>query len=306
MALSYDTSAILYESMPEGTDSYDGTWTVSDGKLCVSFSSGNGVEREIVFQDDQCYVTFYGERVKARISKNAVDFFFHSKHGIPNGITIPDEYRGAEVPAIPSSPTPAPQTTPPDTGSNVTAAPVTAQPAQNDSVPETPKPAAVQIAPGFTSAVIKESRASSYIAGKDPSAYLPDKMTDGNEETAWQFSTKESKLGECYAYFDFDSPVSISELWIKNGFWRITNGYDQYTRNSRPKKIGIAYLYEGETEYTDKQTITLKDDKKRLDWQRHELGRHERVVSVRLRILSIYKGSLVNFTVCLELAASHL
>ena len=85
-------------------------------------------------------------------------------------------------------------------------------------------------------------------------------------------STKQSKLKETYVYFSFPEPVTIDELWIKNGFWKITSGKDQYTRNSRIKELGIAFLYADSADYADRQTIKLKDDKKRNDWQKVYFG----------------------------------
>ena len=80
-------------------------------------------------------------------------------------------------------------------------------------------------------------------------------------------------------------------MWIKNGFWRITNNLDQYTRNGRPKKIAISFLYDGESEFCDEMEWTLRDDKERRDWQIVSLGHHENVSAVRIRILSIYTGT---------------
>ena len=149
-------------------------------------------------------------------------------------------------------------------------------------------------------AVISKTEADSYIVGKDPSAYAPDKMTDGIDETAWQFSTKNSKLKQTYAYFDFVSPIDVSALWIKNGFWKVTNGLDQYTRNSRVKELGIAFRYEGSDDWTDKMTVKLKDDKERQDWQKVDLGSHRKVVGIRFRIMSIYKGTKFPTDVCIS------
>ena len=142
--------------------------------------------------------------------------------------------------------------------------------------------------------------ASSYIVGKDPGAYVPERMTDGDEQTAWQFSTKKSKLKSTYAYFSFAEPVRIDELWIKNGYWKFTDGHDQYTRNSRVKELEVTFLYEGAGNYTDKITVKLKDDKKREDWQRISLGAHERVVGVRFRVMSAYRGTKYSTDVCIS------
>ena len=116
-------------------------------------------------------------------------------------------------------------------------------------------------------------------------------MTDGREDTSWQFSTKKNKLGEVSAYFYFERPETVDILWIKNGFWKTTNGYDQYVRNCRVKEMEITFMYDGSGEWTDAKKIKLPDDRKRRDWQKIDLGRHENVTGIRFRVLSRYKGT---------------
>lgn len=141
--------------------------------------------------------------------------------------------------------------------------------------------------------------ADSYITASKES-YPPENMIDGEETTAWQFSTKQSKLKETYVYFSFPEPVTIDELWIKNGFWKITAGKDQYTRNCRIKELGISFLYADSADYADKQTIKLKDDKKRKDWQKIGLGIHKNVIGIRFRVMSVYRGSKFKNDVCVS------
>lgn len=157
-----------------------------------------------------------------------------------------------------------------------------------------------EIAPGVYAVPVYAVDASSWISRSEPDAYLPARLIDGNEETSWQFSTEESALKETYVYFTFDSPVDVDGLWIKNGFWKTTQDLDQYTRNSRVRDLGIAFRYEGSEEWTDKQTVRLKDDKKRQDWQKLSLGSHTGVTGVRFRIMSIYKGSRFPDDVCIS------
>ncbi len=142
--------------------------------------------------------------------------------------------------------------------------------------------------------------ATSWIEGKDPSAYTPYRMIDGEEKTAFQVSTKTTKLGEIYLYFNFREPVAIDELWIKNGFWKKTDGLDQYTRNSRIKGMTVDFCHENEGDYRDGQKVTLKDDKKRKDWQVVELGRKTNVTSVRICVKSIYQGTKYKTDVCVS------
>ena len=114
---------------------------------------------------------------------------------------------------------------------------------------------------------------------------------DGDPGTSWQFSTKKVKLGKAYIELRLSKPSTVDELWLKNGFWRFTNGHDQYLRNSRAKKIGVSFLFEGKDDFSDELSFTLRDDPKRQTWMIVPLGRHEHVKAVRLRIISIYKGS---------------
>ena len=133
--------------------------------------------------------------------------------------------------------------------------------------------------------------ATGYIVNaSDPYMFHPERMTDGIDETSWQFSTKDIKLGDAYIYITFSAPVDLDELWMKNGFWKITNGYDQYIRNCRIKKMKIDFLYEGNYIYQDEMKVELKDDKSRRDWAVIDLGGKTRVIGVRICITDIYRG----------------
>ena len=114
---------------------------------------------------------------------------------------------------------------------------------------------------------------------------------DGDPGTSWQFSTKKVKLGKAYIELRMSKSGTVDELWLKNGFWRFTNGHDQYLRNSSAKKIGVSFLYNGANDFTDELLFTLRDDDLRQNWMIVPLGRHENVKAVRLRMISIYKGS---------------
>ncbi len=147
-------------------------------------------------------------------------------------------------------------------------------------------------------AVVASASADSYItSSKDPYAYLPEKMIDGLDPTAWQFSTAQSPLGQSCCYFTFSSGVNIDELWLKNGFWKITSGYDQYYRNSRVRGIAVSFRYAGASYYTDEVSFTVGDSK-----TQHvlNLGPHRNVTGVRFRILSIYTGERFANDVCIS------
>ena len=119
---------------------------------------------------------------------------------------------------------------------------------------------------------------------------------DGKEETCWQFSTTKTSLGDAALEISIVPGSTVDELWIKNGYWLIRLGndgvpLDQYTRNGRPKKIAVSFLYDGDNRYRDEQEFTLRDDKVRENWQIVPLGRHENVCGVRIRVISIYTGT---------------
>ena len=154
--------------------------------------------------------------------------------------------------------------------------------------------------PGYLHVPVASVNATSYIKGKDPTAYAPASMIDGNETTAYQFSLKETNLKEAYIYVDFSSPVAVDELWIKNGFWKITDGKDQYTRNCRVKKMRVDFWYAGGSGYEDQMTVKLKDDKARRDWTVISLGHRTDVTCVRLRIDEVYRGSKYKNDVCIS------
>ena len=142
--------------------------------------------------------------------------------------------------------------------------------------------------------------ATSWIVGKDPAAYIPERMTDGEETTAFQFSTKTTKLGKAYLTFVFEQPAAVDELWMKNGFWKVTDGKDQYTRNSRVKKMTIEVRMDGESGYRTLKTVSLEDDKDRKGWTVIDMQHAENITAVRIRVDAIYKGSKYATDVCIS------
>lgn len=142
--------------------------------------------------------------------------------------------------------------------------------------------------------------ATSYIVGKNPDAYRPERAIDGDEATAFQFSTKTTKLGKAFLEFDFDTPVSLDQLWIKNGFWKAADGKDMYTRNSRVKKMTVFIRSEGSGKYRELKAVTLKDDGWQNGWKTVDLGRQTGVTGVRIRIDAKYAGSKYPNDVCIS------
>ena len=142
--------------------------------------------------------------------------------------------------------------------------------------------------------------ATSWIVGKDPNAYTPQRMIDGDAATSFQFSLKTTPLGREYVYFYFTGAEDIGELWIKNGFWRITSGLDQYTRNCRVKAMTVDFEAAGSGIYADPVRVQLPDDTARRDWTRVDLGIHKGVTSVRFLIQEVYTGTKFTNDVCIS------
>ena len=154
---------------------------------------------------------------------------------------------------------------------------------------------------GYLEVPISRADATSYIvSSKDPAAYAPFRMTDRQETTSFQFSTKTTPLGQAYLFFEFDGPVKLDEMWMKNGFWKITQGLDQYTRNSRVKEMTIEVRYAGESGYKTLKTVSLKDDKARKDWKVIDMLGVRNVTAVRIRVDAIYKGTKFPTDVCIS------
>ena len=268
LTLFSDGSAKLDEGYPEGYFNYHGSWSYSGGKLKLKMNSNStGLKQTVTISGNTACFVYFGETIRRELKENELDFLGGYS---PETNDMPEQDGQKDSP-VTAEPTPVP-------------------------VPSEPE----EVAPGVVSVPVSRVEASSWIEGKTQDAYKPFRMTDGNEHTAWQFSTKKSRLKETYAYFSFDVPQEINALWIKNGFWTVTRGLDQYTRNSRVRKLGIAFRYEGSDDWTDKQTVKLQDDKKRKDWQKIDLGNHTRVTGVRFRIMSIYKGKRFPKDVCIS------
>ena len=262
------TASILYRNE---WISASGTRQAEKKGILLESEDRPEINQTMLFNNGLGVFTFGEKEIHISLTDESKKFFETFGNEVPDGMP------GDIITPTPS-PTPGPTPTP----------------------SPTPPPFDYDPVLGANRAMILDVTADSYISGKDPTAYMPQSMTDGNEHTAWQFSTKTSKLKETYAYFSFTGPVDINQLWIKNGFWTITKGFDQYTRNSRVKELGIAYRYEGSSEWADKETFKLKDDKERTDWQKIDLGMHRNVTGVRFRIISIYKGTKFSSDVCIS------
>ena len=129
--------------------------------------------------------------------------------------------------------------------------------------------------------------------GGDAGRWKPEKAADGDETTCWQFSSGgKPTLSKNWLTLTLGSPQTVDALWFKNGFWGFsTTGKDQYPLNARPRSIQVDFMYQGGSNYTGTMELTLQDDMLRQDWQRHEVGRHEQVTGVRIRVITYYSGS---------------
>lgn len=108
----------------------------------------------------------------------------------------------------------------------------------------------------------------------------PELVVDGSITTAW--NDNPDFTGERWLEFVFEDPVELTKISIWSGFQRDINGRDQFTRNSRPKRIAIESGGQS-------QTFTLTDTR---DSQTFEIGQGTPVQSVRLSILSTYEGTV--------------
>ena len=89
-------------------------------------------------------------------------------------------------------------------------------------------------------------------------------------------------------------------MWIKNGFWKITDGLDQYTRNSRIRKMTVFVRYAGGEGYQALTEAVLEDDPVRKDWKVIDLPGAQNVTGVRIRVDDIYTGSKFPNDVCVS------
>ncbi len=280
VSLREDGKYTLYGMFGDKEINETGEWSVADDSLILVSDLQPGIEQVIRFNNGFGTINIDGVKIHLNLSEDAKGFFEDVGLGVPAG--MPGE-RVTPSPTPTPPPTPVPPPTPTPTPS------------------PTPKPAYEDIEgwPDLVSAAIKSTSATSHLINKNnPYEYAPEKMTDGIESTCWQFSDKELKT--TYAEFEFEQPADIDILWIKNGFWTITKGYDQYTRNCRPKQIVLQFRYEGSSEFTDDVKINIKDDKKRKDWQRLNFKARKQVAAVRLLVKSIYRGTKFKHDVCIS------
>ena len=311
-----DYSDLWYESpadAPEEDADWAGEWTAHYGELTselriirgtgggyimqIRFSTGYAIAGQLEKTDSRT-MDFVTDDFSAMLTLN------RKKHAIVMseiGSMSDDVYRwldavggvveyqaeepAAAVPAVQSEPVSVPEE-------------AQEQVPQYDAAGETLVPV-----PGRTGCMqvpVALVNASSYIVGKDPSAYIPFRMIDGEQTTAFQFSTKDSPLGNAYLFFEFEVPSAVDELWIKNGYWKKSDGKDQYLRNCRVKSMTVEFRCAGQDGYRDPLTAALDDDTERKDWTVIPLGHRTGVTGIRIRIDDIYQGSKFKYDVCIS------
>ncbi len=153
---------------------------------------------------------------------------------------------------------------------------------------------ALSASSGFAPGQVPVARvtATSYIRNRnDPSLFLPERLIDDNYGTNWQFSTRTTPLGQCEVCFSFYAPSAVSSMMLRNGYWGTKGNMDGYFNNSRPRQIEVSFMYRYSGQWSDPIGFSLPDHTGYLYQQYLDLGLHQQVTAVRLRVLDIYRGT---------------
>ena len=155
---------------------------------------------------------------------------------------------------------------------------------------------------GFVKVRLQSVSASSYIVNKqDPARWLPSRAADGNDGTCWQFSIRNQNPSSVTFEMFTMAPQTVNAVWIKNGFWSVNaSGQDLFSMNCRARSVQLEFRYSDSGAYRDAVSFTLPDASSRWDWQRLNVGHKTNVVSVRLRVTSVYTGTNYPYDVCLN------
>ena len=134
--------------------------------------------------------------------------------------------------------------------------------------------------------------ASTFIDGSK-TKWVPESMLDGNDSTSWQFrTTSVSRLSDVYVDFTLKSPSVVTEVWIRNGYLKITEGKDQYWRNGRLAQVEVSFRKTGSADFADTVIVNIEDERRNdKNWTRLPVGMQEHVEAVRVRVRLIYTGS---------------
>lgn len=139
---------------------------------------------------------------------------------------------------------------------------------------------------------ITDAKASTTHKSSSRGSYEAFNAIDLDDSTSWQFDMSSvSSLRDAYLELYLRESSAVCGVPIKQGFWTVTSGLDQYTRNGRPTRVEISFRYDGETSFTDPVEADIPDDRSsgdfyhiRFDWRYH-------VNAVRIRVLKVARGS---------------
>ena len=87
---------------------------------------------------------------------------------------------------------------------------------------------------------------------------------------------------------NLSGPETVEILRVKNGFWSITDGEDQYWRNNRIRDSIITFQYQGSDDFVDPVYYTFADTKQEAEI---DLDYRKNVTAIRLQIENVYNGS---------------
>lgn len=113
-------------------------------------------------------------------------------------------------------------------------------------------------------------------------------LMDGQNTTSWQYDRNDTNGQQAYVCILLRQPSTVCEMSIRNGYWKISSGLDQYTRNSRVKEFALSFRLQGEKEFTHASTFRIQDEQREQTFSFEPV---ENVAEIRFDILSIYKGT---------------
>ena len=127
-----------------------------------------------------------------------------------------------------------------------------------------------------------------YAGSKGSRKYGPVNVLDSDESSAWQYAQENTGNGyKTYIILYLAEPAKVETLRVKNGFWKVTDGIDQYWRNNRVQTATISFQYAGSEDFRDGISYTFED---RKSIGEIPLSGREDVTAVRFDIETVYRG----------------
>lgn len=118
--------------------------------------------------------------------------------------------------------------------------------------------------------------------------YAPTNILNDNEETAWQYSARDTGDGyRASITLQLSTPSTVEALVVKNGFWKVTDGLDQYWRNCRAREVTLSFRYANESGFGDERYYEFHDEKELVVI---DVGVREDVTGIRFQVESVYEG----------------